>query len=214
MNESGGCVNICYIFGSLDVSRFIFTPDKNDLIIAADKGILNVNKFNLKPDFIVGDFDSLEYVPTGENVIKHPVMKDDTDLLLAIKTGFENGYNNFRIYGCLGGERLDHTIASIQAAAFIKENSGTVTFYDDDTTLSVYKNEEVSFPENATGIISVFAYSETAIISEKGLLYELDNKLITQNHPLGVSNEFIGEIATITIHNGVALIITKGTNEV
>ena len=88
-------MNICYIFGSLDVKEFNFFPDENDFIIAADKGILNTEKFGLNPNYIVGDFDSLEYVPTGENVIKHPVMKDDTDLLLAIKTGFDNGFKNF-----------------------------------------------------------------------------------------------------------------------
>ena len=202
-------MNICYIFGSLDVTELKNIPDKNDMIIAADKGILNTQKFNLPADYIVGDFDSLDYVPAGDNVIQHPVMKDDTDLLLAIKTGFKNGYKSFRIFGCLGGERLDHTIATIQAASFITENGGDAVFYDGDTTLSLHKDEAVTFTEASKGFVSVFAYTPSATISEKGLLYELDKRTITQNYPLGVSNEFTGKEATITIHDGTALIITK-----
>jgi thiamine pyrophosphokinase len=202
-------MSICYIFGSLDVKEFNFCPDENDFIIAADKGILNTEKFGLKPNYIVGDFDSLEYVPTGENVIKHPVMKDDTDLLLAIKTGFDNGFKNFRIFGCIGGERLDHTIATIQAGAYVKRLGGNAIFYDGNTSLMLLKNETISLPEDSKGIISIFSYSESACVSIKGLLYELDNQTITQNHPLGVSNEFVGNKAKITVHNGTVLIIIK-----
>ena len=202
-------MNICYIFGSLDVKKLNFYPDENDFIIAADKGILNAEKFGLKPNYIVGDFDSLEYVPTGKNVIKHPVMKDDTDLLLAIKTGFDNGFKTFRIFGCIGGDRLDHTIASIQACSYIKQLGGNAIFYDEKTSLMLLKNEYISLPENSNGIVSVFSYSESSCVSIKGLLYELENHTITQNHPLGVSNEFVGNKAKITVHNGTVLIIIK-----
>ncbi len=202
-------MNVCYIFGSLDVNEFGFHPDDNDFIIAADKGILNAEKFGLKPNYIVGDFDSLEYIPTGENVIKHPVMKDDTDLLLAIKTGFDNGFRNFRIFGCIGGERFDHTIASIQACSYVKQLGGNAIFYDGKTSLMLIKNEGVSFPESLNGIVSVFSYSESACVSIKGLLYELENHTLTQSYPLGVSNEFIGNQAEITVHNGTGLIIIK-----
>ena len=202
-------MNICYIFGSLDVTEIKTIPDNSDYVIAADKGYLNAERLNLKPDFIVGDFDSLQYTPAGDNVIKHPVMKDDTDLLLAIKTGFEKGYKTFKIYGCLGGERLDHTIATIQAAAYIKENGGSATFYDGDTTLSIHKNEILEYPPESVGLISVFSYTDKAVVSIKGLLYELDNISLSQNYPLGVSNEFTGKNATITVHSGTVLIITK-----
>ena len=207
-------MNTCYIFGSLNVDNFTNQIDETDFVIAADKGILNTQRFNLLPDLIVGDFDSLEYVPEGKNVIQHPVMKDDTDLVLAVKIGFEQGYKNFIIYGCLGGDRLDHTFASIQTAAFIKEKGGNAVFYDGDTCISLHQNETITFPPTKQGIISVFSYTETAVVSEKNLLYELDKCEITQKHPIGVSNEFIGKQAEITVHSGSALIICKETNEV
>ena len=88
----------CYIFGALDCSVPDFTPQENDLIIAADGGYSTLKKLNIKPDLVVGDFDSLGNVPENEHIIKHPVKKDDTDTLLAVKIGLEKGYKNFRLY--------------------------------------------------------------------------------------------------------------------
>ncbi len=206
-------MNICYIFGSLDVDLINVTPDNQDFIIAADKGIENTRQLGLKPDYVVGDFDSLNYVPEGENVIKHPVMKDDTDLMLAIKIGLDKGYKNFKIYGCLGGARLDHTIASLQSAAFIKENGGDAVLYDGDTTLFLLKDGSICFNKDKKGLLSVFSYSEKTSVTIKGLLYETENVTLTQNFPLGISNKFIGNACEITVHNGTALIILK-ENEV
>ena len=200
-------MNTCYIFGSVDVKSFNVKPDKTDFIIAADRGYLNVKKFNIIPHIIVGDFDSLNYVPNEENVIQHPVKKDDTDLILAVKTGFEKGYNNFIIYGCLGGERIDHTVASIQTASYILENNGTAVFVDGNTHLTLLQNNTIRFDANCDGDISVFSYSEKATVSISGLLYNLNKTEINNNHPLGVSNEFKRKTAQITIYYGKALII-------
>ena len=53
----------------------------------------------ISPNGILGDFDSLGHAPEGERVIRHPVEKDDTDMLLAVRTGMEAGCRDFIIYG-------------------------------------------------------------------------------------------------------------------
>lgn len=204
-------MNTCYIFGSLPVSSFNFETDETDLIIAADKGLENTKKFNIMPHIIIGDFDSLQFTPEGENVIKHPVMKDDTDLMLSIKYGLEKGYKTFYIFGCVG-ERLDHTIASVQAAAFVKENGGHAFFYGYETFLTIIEKEKITFSDNCSGIISVFSYTENADVTISGLLYQVENVTINQNNPLGVSNEFIGKKSSISSHSGKALIICNTNN--
>ncbi len=207
-------MNICYIFGSMPVKKINHTIDDTDLIIAADKGLLNTNKFGLTPHFVVGDFDSLGYTPEGSNIIKHPVMKNETDTILAVDVGFEKGYKDFIIYGCLGG-RLDHTVASLQTAQYIAHKGGSAVFVDDDTYATVIINSSISFDKECNGTISVFALSDKAEgVTESGLLYSLDNATLTPGFPLGVSNEFIGENATVSVKNGILNIIwqsDKGT---
>ena len=201
-------MNNCYIFGSLSVNSFNHTIDETDYVIAADKGLENTEKFDIIPNLIIGDFDSLQYTPQGDNVIQHPVMKDDTDLFLAVRYGLQKGYKNFYIYGCLG-ERLDHTYGSIQTAAYIKDNGGCAFFVSDDTFLTIIENESISFSDKCNGVISVFSYTESAEISISGLLYGLNNRTIYQSHPLGISNEFINKKSTITVYSGKLLIISN-----
>lgn len=200
-------MSICYIFGALDCSITDFKPNENDLIIAADGGYSTLTKLNIKPDLVVGDFDSLGEVPENENIIKHPVKKDDTDTLLAVKIGLEKGYKTFIIYGAIGG-RLDHTVATIQTATFVAENGGIAYIYDGNHTVTAIKNSSIKFKDTAKGYISVFALSGIAKgVTIKGLLYELDNAEISPTFPIGVSNEFLGKESEISVKDGILTII-------
>lgn len=196
----------CYIFGAIPVENFHFNINPDDLVIAADAGIKNLENLSIKPDYIIGDFDSLGYEPTEKNVITHPIEKDDTDTLLAIKHAFNLGYNNFRIFGCIGG-RLDHTMGSIQTAAYIAENNGTAVFWGNNENFSVIKNNKISFSNDCNGNISVFALSNATGVTIKNLYYELKNGDLTPDFPLGVSNKFISKEASVSVTNGKLLII-------
>ena len=202
----------CYIFGAMPVDTFNFKLSDNDIIIAADSGVINTKKFNIEPDYIIGDFDSLGYTPTDSNTIVHPTEKDDTDLMLAVKLGLENGYQNFRIFGGIGG-RLDHTFANIQTASYIAENGGNVIFYGSNENLSVIKNNKIAFDKYNKGNISIFALEDCKNVKINGLYYELDNGYLTTNFPLGTSNKFNNQNATISVEQGKLLIIWENQGE-
>ena len=114
-------MNICYIIGAGECAPMDFDPGETDLLIAADGGYRAVCDAGMRPDLIVGDFDSLGGVPTDAPVIRCPVEKDDTDTMIAIKEGLARGYQRFQIYGGLGG-RLDHTIANLHALAYLADH--------------------------------------------------------------------------------------------
>ena len=105
---------ICYIVGSRPPGEIALARGREALVIAADGGLRHLEAQGLTADLIVGDFDSLGRVPEGDNILRHPVEKDDTDMLLAVRTGLDRGYRVFVLYGGLGG-RLDHTYANLQA---------------------------------------------------------------------------------------------------
>lgn len=202
----------CYIFGAMPIEEFNYEINENDIVIAADAGIKNLQKFKIEPDYIIGDFDSLGYTPTDNNTIIHPVEKDDTDTMLAVKLGFEKGYNNFRIFGGIGG-RLDHTFANIQTASYIAENNGNAVFYGNKENYTVIKNTEINFPKEKKGNISIFALEDCKNVTIKGAIYELENGFLSTNFPLGTSNKFKGNEVFISVEQGKLLIIWEKQGE-
>lgn len=105
--------NICYIVGAASLDGVRLSPRPGDYVIAADGGYRTLKARGIEPDFVMGDFDSLGYRPDHPNVETHPVMKDDTDLGLAVRWALAHGYRRLVMAGALGG-RLDQTIASLQ----------------------------------------------------------------------------------------------------
>ena len=98
----------CIIFCAAGFDALAEALHDGDFVIAADGGLAHTEKLGIVPNEVLGDFDSLGFVPEGANVF--PVEKDDTDAMLAVRRGLEMGYRNFLLYGSLDGPRLDHKI--------------------------------------------------------------------------------------------------------
>ena len=107
-------MNTCYIVCALD-STLDFSPDESDFVIGADRGYHILKKQGKRIDLALGDFDSSNEPIDFENVIKFPVMKDETDGAIAIREALARGYNKIRMYGAIGG-LIDHTLAIIGEA--------------------------------------------------------------------------------------------------
>lgn len=197
----------CYIFSAVEIENNFPKPDKDDLIIAADAGYLNVQKAGLRPDVIIGDFDSSRKPNTDTPIETFPILKDDTDTMLAIKYGFNSGYKRFAIYGGLGGERTDHTIANIQSLAYIVDHGGEGILVGENETFALIKNSSIKLRSEKGKTLSVFAYGGIAEgISIKGAVYETDNLTLTPFFPLGVSNKFKENTSTVGVKSGCVLI--------
>ena len=196
----------CYIFGAALGLPESFEPQPQDLIIAADAGYLALERLGVTPQITVGDFDSLKNLPTDTEIIKHPVRKNDTDTLLAVKIGLDKGYKHFCLYGC-AGKRLDHTLANLQTLSFIASNGASGYLKGEDFTATALSGNSLEFSSEKKGNISVFSATDECEISIDGFLYNLNHEKITYNFPLGVSNEFIGEKSKITVHSGTAIVL-------
>lgn len=204
-------MDICYIACALDC-KIDIKLRKNDLVIGADRGYLVLEKNGIKPSVAIGDFDSYDGKIDCENIIRFPVKKDFTDSELAIKYAIENGYKHIRVYGAIGSA-LDHTIANISVLAKYTESGMDIAFVDGENVLFAVCNSKVSFSSKAKGRISVFSFLDKSIgVNEKGLLYELSFATLENITPLGVSNEFIGKNAEISVENGVLIIYTSKEN--
>lgn len=179
-------------------------PD--DFIIAADGGTAYTEALGLRPDLILGDFDSLGYVPEGAE--RHPVEKDDTDAMLAAKRGLERGCREFLFYASLDGPRLDHTLANIQTLRFLADRGATGTLIGLRQQVTLLRGGTLTLPAREKGDISLFAFGgEAKGVSIRGLKYELEKGTLTPGFPLGVSNSFIGKNAEVSVEDGDILIV-------
>jgi len=198
---------ICYVVGAGENYGIDFVPNAKDIVIAADAGIKYLEECRIDADLIIGDFDTLKFVPKHPNVITLNVEKNDTDMFAAICEGIKLGYETFYVY-CGTGGRIDHTIANLQILAYLSEHKKQGFLLDRDNIITTISNSKISFKEILSGYISVFSYSERAEgVCLKGLKYELEDAVLVNTFPLGVSNEFIGKKSSIYVKYGTLLII-------
>ena len=55
--------------------------------------------------------------------------------------------------------------------------------------------------------MSVFSFTDLSCgVSESGLLYQINNVELQSTNPIGVSNEFIGEEAEVSVKNGILIL--------
>lgn len=197
---------ICCIVGGVFTENLVMPKDC--FIIAADKGYQHLKNAGIKADLAVGDFDSLGYTPNDTQTLCHPIEKDDTDTMLAIKYGLSAGYRIFILYGCVGGERIDHTVANLQSLSFIARQGALGFLVDQNTVITAIHNSKLMFDAKEQGDISVFCLGDDAEgVNIKGMHYELTNATLTASFPLGVSNHFIGKAGFVSVKNGTLLII-------
>ena len=201
----------CIIFCAAEFDALAAPIGPEDHVIAADGGLRHTQKLNIVPHTILGDFDSLGFVPEGANV--YPVEKDDTDAMLAARRGLELGFREFLFYGSLDGPRLDHTVANFQTLQFLADRDARGYLIGRDYIVTVVKNGSLRFPAGCTGTVSVFCMGKDAEgVTLKGLYYPLENGTLTAGFPLGVSNHFTGETAEISVKNGSLLVLWDRKN--
>ena len=201
----------CVIFCAAQCRSLLQPIREDDFVIAADGGLEHTRRFGIRPHEILGDFDSLGFVPDDSRVF--PVEKDDTDAMLAVRRGLSLGYREFWLYGSLDGPRLDHTIANFQTLQFLCDQGAFGYLIGNDYLVTVVKNGELRFPTGAEGTVSVFCQgSDAQGVTLEGLYYPLEKGTLTAGFPLGVSNHFTGSPARIRVEEGSLLVLWDKEN--
>lgn len=201
----------CVIFCAAEFDRLVLPLSQEDFVIAADGGLRHINGLGLTPNAILGDFDSLGFTPEGANVF--PVEKDDTDAMLAVRLGLNQGCREFILYGSLDGPRLDHTVANFQTLQFLADHGAFGYLVGRDTLVTVVKDGSITFPAGGSGTLSVFCMGPDAQdVTLEGLYYPLQSGTLTSGFPLGVSNHFTGAEARIAVKKGSLLVLWDRKN--
>lgn len=178
-----------------------------DYVIAADAGYAHLQGIDRVPNAVVGDFDSLGYVPDFPDVEVHPTHKDESDFELALNQLVAQQANEVFVYGAIGG-RLDHTMANLQTAAGFAEQGMDITFVAMDCCIKILAGPgRYELPCKGEGTVSVFSASDHSYgVTESGMEYTLDNAELTNRTTRGLSNELIGKQAVVSVSEGTLYI--------
>lgn len=204
---------VCFIIAAGDVDPDLHLDlQQGDLLIAADGGWQTAQRMGLSPHLVIGDFDTLPAPTDHPNTIVLPCEKDVTDMHAAVSLGLERGYTRFALYGGTGG-RLAHTLANLQLLALLSRQNCRGFLIGDGTISTAITNGTLDFPASMGGYLSVFCNSGTARgITLTGLKYALTDGTLTGSNPLGVSNEFTGQPAHVSVADGTLLVLWRGDN--
>jgi thiamine pyrophosphokinase len=204
-------MNQCIIIGSAPFENYDVFQEmdwENSFVICADGGVDAALLNHIKPDLIIGDFDSLKgELPKDIEIIKLQIEKDDTDMMAAIRVGLERGYREFILLGALGG-RFDHSFANLCVLQYLALQGCKATIVSQGCRVFLLNFGRLTLSKLKGSTVSVFPFgTESCTVSYEGLKYPLTQARLSADNPLGVSNQIIAEEARIILHQGNALII-------
>lgn len=216
--KAGDCLLIMdalLAIGGEGPSREVLAPrfPSFGIICAADSGLSLLHAWNLAPDLIVGDFDSLEppelldaYAAQGKEILRFPRAKDESDTELALRILRERGADRVAIAGG-GGGRIDHLLAI--RALFEREESPLEWHTADDGIFLVREGETYDFEAEAGGLVSVFPLAQGASgMESEGLVWPLHG-LVWGAGDFGLSNEARGGRVRIRAGKGSLLVVRR-----
>lgn len=182
-----------------------------DYVIACDMGYEHSKRLGIKPDLLMGDFDSIRDAsspfPEDISLMSYPKEKDDTDTMLAVKCSLDKGFRHLIIICGLGG-RMDHSIANIQTMAYAAKKGALCELYSEKEYIRTFSGGKLALPKREGYSLSLFSLTdECSNLSIKGSKYETDSISLHNIFPLGVSNSWASDSVEITMDEGILLII-------
>lgn len=200
----------CVIFGAGEIGAPLPPQDDTCFYIAADAGYTSLRKAGVRPDLLIGDFDSLgAALPEDVPVIRLPVKKDVTDTDAAAAEGIRRGCTDFVFYGVLGG-RPDHSLANLALLARLSQQGYSAKAYGAGFEIAAVTDGRISFPAGRIGAAAVFSWTDISEgVTIEGFQYTLQNGTLRSNFALGVSNSFTGQEAFAEVKKGTLIVMAE-----
>ena len=183
-----------------------------DYIICADGGAKLAMKLGIKPNVIIGDFDSLpkadqkEFEKEKIQFITYQKEKDETDSELALTYAIEKGYKTILLFGVFGS-RIDHMLTNIFALDYLLNTNVDVTIIEGNQEIHLINNS-IKLKGKKGDLVSLIPFKEDAKkVTTKNLEYPLNNEDLKFGYSRGISNVFMKNFAKISLEEGLLLVI-------
>lgn len=186
--------------------------ETSSYLICADSGANCVYNYNMCPNFIVGDLDSIDvealsyFKNKKVDILEYPPDKDFTDTEIAINKAIDLGVTEIVLLGCTGS-RLDHMLGNIGLLLKCLKLGVAATVKDDNNIL-LMTDKSIVINGKKGDTFSLLPYGDSIYdLSIAGAKYNLKGVKLELGSALTVSNEFLEEEVQITFKKGILLII-------
>jgi thiamine pyrophosphokinase len=181
--------------------------ERGDFVLACDRGYAHCLREGVKPDLILGDFDSYRgTLPEEIPVLRWPPEKNDTDTMLAVRWAAEQGFDAIRLCCAFGG-RLDHLLSNVQTLHYALLAGMEAEAADENNLLRVLCPGTYSIPCRTGWSLSLLALTEKVEgLCIRGAKYEVGDITLRNPSTLGQSNEFVGDV-NICFQSGVLALV-------
>jgi len=191
--------------------------------VAVDGGLSFFLKANIRPDILIGDFDSLPDVTddylNGIEVIKHPIEKDKTDSQLALELAIEREAGEIDICGATDSGEVDHILGNIFLLDLINKYNNQMhtsirgRIYEPGKELYLISNKKLLLKGKVGDRISIIPASKKIFAEYDGMKYPAPDRWIKFGETLSLRNELVEDKIMLVIKGkAVVVLIRKGTN--
>lgn len=200
-----------------------------DKVFAVDKGLEYVDALGLVPDYLIGDFDTVDsrLLKQYETKIsrkeiktvleRHPVQKDASDTELALELAIAHGANKVTLLGGTGN-RLDHLLANIGLLLQAEKRCVEMCLVDATNRIRMLSDDgcrEFKLEQRCQhgNYISLIPLTKQVIgVTMDGVSYPLTQATVYAGSSLTVSNQIVEESMVVKLEKGKVLLIESCDN--
>jgi thiamine pyrophosphokinase len=221
-----------YVFCGGDISDVLLLPvlrhifrekgdsERQPYIIAADRGLVCLDRQGMEPDLVVGDFDSSPSGFIDDYRNRHPKVevrsynpeKDFTDSEIGARAAVDAGCGRVVMIGATGS-RLDHVLGNLQVLAYLLETGVRGEIVDPCNRIMLHGGARggrlsIRKKEQWGKYVSLFAFGgDVEGLTLTGFHYNVNNFRLSSVGSRAVSNEIDADEGTISFRRGRLLVI-------
>lgn len=207
-------MNIAIVAGGKPPSEKLlreYIPEIN-FIIAADKGSECLYNYNIIPDLLLGDFDSVKKEILNniklhvKEILEFPPEKDYTDTEIAVLEAVKRGAEKIYLFGATGS-RMDHVLGNIGLLLSAEKKGVALEILDDNNRLYLGKNKMKLYGKCGENISFHALSDNVSKLNIIGAKYNLENYDLNLLDPRAICNEFVNTPIEISYENGQLLVL-------
>ena len=193
----------------------ILKSEDTEFIIGVDKGLVFLHEHDIKPDYIVGDFDSVprKLVNYYREEVDVPIrefnpVKDASDTEIALRLCLDLRRKEIWILGGTGN-RIDHLWANVQCLQIALASGADACIMDSHNRIRLLDKSVILKREDAFGPYFSLFPLELPVddFSITGAKYPLKKHFLKPSDSLCVSNEFQEDEVEISFQYGKVILM-------